>query len=350
MQYGLMFFSSDSTESDKYGLVMDLARQADQRGFSSIWIPERHFDRFGGIFPNPVVVHSAIAMVTKNIRLCAGSLVSPLHNDIRILEDWSVVDNLSKGRIGISFAPGWHVNDFALAPGGFAGRDEKMRTQIDFFRSNWRSREILTQDGKARPIKVRLFPDPVQESPPIWITSGGHRQSFEYAGEIGAKILTHLISQDLKKLEQNIAAYTGALAAAGHGPSAGGITLMLHTFLADTDDSAREIARSPLEQYLMAALRLQNESADSGLREMSDDLLNELVNARAQKYLETGSLVGSVKTCAGIVEKLTKIGVTEIACLKDFGIESEHLRASFQKLCVLKDGISTTTNNLTGAR
>ena len=43
----------------------------------------------------------------------------PLHNPIRVAEDWAVVDNLSGGRVGLSFASGWHVNDFALMPQNF---------------------------------------------------------------------------------------------------------------------------------------------------------------------------------------------------------------------------------------
>ena len=58
-------------------------------------------------------------MVTERIEIRAGSVVLPLHNPIRCAEDWSVVDNLSNGRVGLSFASGWHANDFALAPDNF---------------------------------------------------------------------------------------------------------------------------------------------------------------------------------------------------------------------------------------
>src|SRR5437762_2489451 len=49
MQFGLIFFaSSDAPQGgDRYRLVIESARFADRHGFSSIWIPERHFTRDG---------------------------------------------------------------------------------------------------------------------------------------------------------------------------------------------------------------------------------------------------------------------------------------------------------------
>jgi alkanesulfonate monooxygenase SsuD/methylene tetrahydromethanopterin reductase-like flavin-dependent oxidoreductase (luciferase family) len=43
-------------------------------------------------------------MIKNQIELRSGSVVSPLHSAIRIAEEWSVVDNLSNGRVSISFA------------------------------------------------------------------------------------------------------------------------------------------------------------------------------------------------------------------------------------------------------
>ena len=55
----------------------------------------------------PASAAAAIAAVTKNIRIRAGSCVSPLHHPVRIAEEWGLVDNLSNGRVDISFAAGW---------------------------------------------------------------------------------------------------------------------------------------------------------------------------------------------------------------------------------------------------
>src|ERR1700752_1539216 len=118
IEFSIMFFaaSEETLKHDKYDLVLKAAQFADQHSFSSVWIPERHFATLGGLYPNPSVLHAALAVLTKRIQLRAGSVVLPLHNPIRVAEEWSVVDNLSNGRVGLSFASGWHARDFALQP------------------------------------------------------------------------------------------------------------------------------------------------------------------------------------------------------------------------------------------
>ena len=65
---------------------------------------------------------AAVAAITKRVQIRSGSVVLPLHNPIRVAEEWAVVDNLSGGRVGLSFASGWHAGDFALMPGNFKDR------------------------------------------------------------------------------------------------------------------------------------------------------------------------------------------------------------------------------------
>ena len=58
VELSLFFFSGDESAfpNDKYQLVIDATRFADNRGFSAVWTPERHFHRFGGLYPNPAVL------------------------------------------------------------------------------------------------------------------------------------------------------------------------------------------------------------------------------------------------------------------------------------------------------
>ena len=59
-------------------MVLEAARFADRHDFTSVWVPERHYTHFGGLFPNPVVLQAALARETRRIRLMAGSVVMPL--------------------------------------------------------------------------------------------------------------------------------------------------------------------------------------------------------------------------------------------------------------------------------
>src|SRR5207248_8926905 len=122
MDLSLFYFADDSAaDGDRYRLLLEGARFADANNFTAVWTPERHFHPFGGLYPNPSVTSAAIAAVTERVKIRAGSVVAPLHHPLRIAEEWSVVDNLSHGRAGVSFASGWHASDFALKPDSYVG-------------------------------------------------------------------------------------------------------------------------------------------------------------------------------------------------------------------------------------
>ena len=70
------FAAGEDSAGDGYRLLLDSARWADTHGFEAVWTPERHFHAFGGAYPNPAVVGAAIAAVTQNVRIRAGSVVA----------------------------------------------------------------------------------------------------------------------------------------------------------------------------------------------------------------------------------------------------------------------------------
>ena len=209
IEFGLIFFSSSEApfSGDKYRLVLESGRFADRHGFSSIWIPERHFTKDGWLYPNPAVLQAALARETQHIHLRAGSVVMPLHNPLRVAEEWAMVDNLSGGRVGISFASGWHPNDFALLPENYANRNEAMYRGIQTVQKLWRGETIQVKGGDGNLIDIRTYPTPIQPELPIWITAAGNPKTFMGAGEMGAHVLTHMFNQSVEELAEKIRQY-----------------------------------------------------------------------------------------------------------------------------------------------
>ncbi|WP_433663909.1 MupA/Atu3671 family FMN-dependent luciferase-like monooxygenase [Nocardia sp. CA-128927] len=170
-----------------------------------------------------------LARTTERIRIRAGSVVLPLHDPVRVAEDWSVIDNLSGGRVDIAFATGWNPDDFVLAAADYTDREQVMLTGADKVRRLWRRESISLPNGKGEQVEIRTFPPPIQAELPMWITCSGAIGRFEQAGELGANVLTALLFQDIDELRTKIEAYRKALAAHGHDPQTGHVTLMLHT-------------------------------------------------------------------------------------------------------------------------
>ncbi len=179
IDFSLFFFSDGGARSpaETYELLLESARFADRQGFAAVWTPERHFQDFGGLYPNPSILGGALAAATERLGIRAGSVVLPLHEPLRIAEEWAVVDRLSNGRVGLSFASGWHPTDFALRPEGYADRRELMFQGIDTVRRLWRG-------------ELPLEPRPVQPELPVWVTCSTNAATWTRAGEIGAHVLT----------------------------------------------------------------------------------------------------------------------------------------------------------------
>jgi natural product biosynthesis luciferase-like monooxygenase protein len=333
MDFGVMFFSSvdDAGSGGKYDLLTSAARFADTHGFSAVWTPERHFHPFGGLFPNPAVTGAAVAAITSRIQVRAGSLISPLHHTLRIAEEWAVVDNLSRGRIGISFGSGWNVNDFLFFPERYERRQAVMYEQIEEVRRLWRGETSVQTNSFGKPVEVTLYPKPVQAELPIWVTTSGNVETFRSAGRIGANLLTHLIGQDLGQLEAKLAVYREARAAAGiAGP--GTVSLMLHTYMGSDLDAVRASVRHPFREYLRSALSLEQLAAMGGgaisgghkieKHDITADMMEDLLDITFDRYFTHGSLMGTVESCEPTVHRLIEIGVNDIACLIDFGAGS----------------------------
>ncbi|RAM48139.1 MAG: hypothetical protein C6Y22_29445 [Hapalosiphonaceae cyanobacterium JJU2] len=344
MQFGLMFFASNENAliEDKYHLVIESAKFGDQHGFSSIWLPERHFTQLGCLYSNPAVLHAALSRETKQIRLRAGSVVLPLHHPIRIAEEWAVVDNLSGGRVDISFASGWNPNDFAFFPENYLDRYERMYSGIQTVQKLWRGESIWVKSGNGSQVEVRTYPTPIQPSLPVWVTAASNPHTFTKAGEIGANLLTHMFDHDLEDLAEKISLYRQALSTHGHDAESGQVTVMLHTFIGEDINVVREQVRIPFCEYLKSNSNLLKDLAQSRGRNIDISTLaprdlNEFVNFLFERFFSTRALLGTSETCLDLVRQLKQVGVNEIACLLDFGLEADLILSNLPYLNQLKE-------------
>ncbi|WP_456319426.1 MupA/Atu3671 family FMN-dependent luciferase-like monooxygenase [Lentzea tibetensis] len=321
-----LFYFGTSVADDPYRLVLEGAKFADRNGFEAVWTPERHFHEFGGPFPNPAVVGAAIAAVTSRIGIRAGSVVAPLQNPLRVAEEWSVVDNLSGGRVGVSFASGWQANDFVLAPENYADRKNVMMSAMDEIRTLWRGGSVSRMNGEGEEIDVRVHPAPVQPELPVWLTAAGSPATFEAAGESGSNLLTHLLGQDLDQLAERVSLYRKARARAGHdGP--GRVSLMVHAFVGPDADVVRSVVRDPFRRYLATSANLMR-----NLVTASDDEVEALLDRAFERHYHSSGLFGTPEQCAEKLAAIADAGVDEVACLIDFGVPEDEVLASLEHL------------------
>jgi natural product biosynthesis luciferase-like monooxygenase protein len=337
VKFSILYFSSNEAElvDDKYHLLIEGAKFADNNDFHAVWIPERHFHPFGGLYPESSVLGSALAMITEKIRIRSGSVVLPIQNPIRVAEQWSVVDNLSKGRVDISFARGWNPNDFVLAPQNYANRTSLMWDGIKLIRKLWKGESIKLPNGKGDEIETKIYPSPKQSELPFWITCSGGKERFIEAGAAGANILTALLFQPVEALAEKIALYRKSRLENGYDPKTGQVTIMLHTFVSSEIETVREKVKKPFIEYLRSSIDLWSNNSEnlSRLTKLEQD---KVLDYAFERYFQTAALMGTPSTCLTMIDKLKQVGVDEVACLIDFGVDEHSVISNLPYLNMLR--------------
>ncbi|WP_309096355.1 non-ribosomal peptide synthetase/type I polyketide synthase, partial [Streptomyces sp.] len=337
--FSLYFFGDypEDTDHDKYGLIMAAADFADRHGFHALWFPERHFNSFGALFPNPSVLAAALAARTSRVRLHAGSVVLPLHHPARVAEEWSVVDNISGGRTGLCFASGWHATDFALAPQNFGRHREVMYEHLATVRDLWSGRPVKTTAGDGTPVEITLHPRPVQERPPMYVAVVGNPDSYRRAAAEDLGVVTNLMTQTVEELAENIALYRRSRAEHGLDPAAGRVVVLVHTYLEEDAERARAEAYRPFLSYLRSSLSLFDQVTNSlgfqvDLENTPEEDVEFLLGRAYERYCASRALIGDERTAAETVRRLLAAGADEIACFVDFGVPKEKVLAALPVL------------------
>jgi len=348
-QFSLFFFGADATErlDYRYKLLFEAAKFGDSHAFAAVWTPERHFQRFGGLYGSPSVTGAALATITKRISIRAGSVVLPLQSALRVAEEWAMIDNISNGRVAIAAASGWHVNDFVLSPETYPNRRQDMYEKIATIQKLWRGEKVPVTNGAGLKSEVGILPSPIQPELPIWLT-GESDETFLNAGKLGFNVLTANFSlgHSLEKFVSKAHIYRDAILA-NHGRP-GHITMMCHTFAAEDPDQIKKVAIPALAQYIRVNIQMQHEHAigmDGQGGRQSVGLLQRDVSEKEQEILVRNqvaqnihselSLIGTLDHCTKQAELLRENGVDEIACLIDFGINSEEVMRSLELLSKL---------------
>jgi probable F420-dependent oxidoreductase len=131
----------------------------------------------------PIAMLSALAGVTRTIKLGTMVLVLPLRNPVYFAKEWATFDLLSGGRSILGIGVGWHEEEFALMNVPYKERGPRMNEAIELVRKLWAG-DRVTYEGKFyRARDLTIDPKPAQlPSPPIWI-GGGTQPSEKVYGQ-----------------------------------------------------------------------------------------------------------------------------------------------------------------------
>ena len=168
MKFGVGLFSMQThTENpishpEIYRQTLEQVKLAEQVNFHSAWISEHHFLQ-DGYCPSPIVAASAMASVTKRIKIGTGTLILPLHNPVRIAEDAAVIDNISDGRFILGVALGYRKEEFDGFGIAMNQRPSRMEEGIDVIVKSWTQDNFSYEGKRYRFNNLNVTPKPVQK-------------------------------------------------------------------------------------------------------------------------------------------------------------------------------------------
>lgn len=335
--------------NEVYKLRMQQIETLDRKGFYAYHLAEHHTPAVHSLAPSQNVFLAAASQRTTQIKLAPCVYVLPLHHPLRLIEEISMLDHLSNGRLEIGVGRGGVMEAF------FWGQDDDSDSNYQRYLETLAvirkglSSEYLTFQGNFHQfdnLPMRL--GPVQKPfPPMWYMRNAETAALEGMNTVivgtleSLKIETQRYQQIWKSTHGE-----GSLNKQGQDPKIG---LVVHMVVADTDEEAISIASPAWDKYkwnLAAPRRIEAEKrgltqfqtskdgsfgfvgdrpANLPARETRKDIEAEIErfdqqsNRKDPTRLGGVALAGSPKSVARYLEEYIETGANYFVCSFQWG-------------------------------
>src|SRR5258705_1839281 len=182
---------------------------ADKVGLDVFGIGEHHRAEF--LDSAPVVILSAAAARTENIRLTSAVTVLSASDPVRVFQEFATLDLISKGRAEIVAGRGSFIESFPLFGLNLDDYDSLFAEKLELL-LKLREETQVYWSGKHRPPLTgqSVYPRPLQNPLPIWMGVGGMPASFARAGMLGLPLMVATIGGEPHRFRPYIELYRSA--------------------------------------------------------------------------------------------------------------------------------------------
>jgi alkanesulfonate monooxygenase SsuD/methylene tetrahydromethanopterin reductase-like flavin-dependent oxidoreductase (luciferase family) len=306
--------------------VQDLTSEAlyaDQLGMHSAWIGEHHFNSLG-VNSSPEMVLAFIAARTRHIRLAPAVTVLPLHNPIRVAEQWATLDLLSGGRVDFAAGRGYDRREYQPFGISFDDNQAIFDEGVEILRKLWSSGgKRIDHKGKHYQFEdVAITPQPIQNPMPLYVASFS-KPSIELAARLdcGLIVAPFAAAMSFGGLKQVADLYHESCAKYGRKPK----RLMCSYFTHFADDAASERAQRErqiryYQECVIPSLPGDPKTAPPSYRYFID-MVARLKTVKPEDLTENSVLIGNSARLTEILKKVEGAGFDEVILYFNVGMK-----------------------------
>ncbi|HTT77328.1 MAG TPA: LLM class F420-dependent oxidoreductase [Candidatus Binataceae bacterium] len=177
MKAGISF--ANSGPFSRPDLFAQLARDAEELGFESIWtvehviIPQPHMPYPGSkdgqmpggdsvAIPDPLIPLAYAAAITSKIKLATGIVIVPQRHPLYLAKQLATLDVLSHGRVILGIGSGWMKEEFEAVDVPFNTRGARTDESIQAMRALWSATPASFHGKYYHFHEAKSLPKPVQ--------------------------------------------------------------------------------------------------------------------------------------------------------------------------------------------
>lgn len=255
------------TPHQRLSNLLEEIELADQVGLDVFAIGEHHRPDYA--VSSPATVLAAAAVKTKDIKLSSGVTVLSSDDPVRIFQQFTTVDLLSKGRAEIMAGRGSFIESFPLFGYNLNDYDELFSEKLLMLMKLNESEKITWKGKHTQSIdNLGIYPRPYQNKLPIWIAVGGTPESVVRAAEYGVPMMLAIIGGLPARFAPFVKLYRDVYAKAGYEKNDLQIGINSHTYIAETSQQARDEFYPPYSEVMN---RIGRERGWSGMNRSDFD-------------------------------------------------------------------------------
>jgi alkanesulfonate monooxygenase SsuD/methylene tetrahydromethanopterin reductase-like flavin-dependent oxidoreductase (luciferase family) len=317
-------YENNSRDANRFVAdILDETVYADELGYHSAWIGEHHFNSLGVLScPDLVLAHAAAR--TKHIRLAPAVTVLPLHNPIRVAEQWATLDLLSGGRVDWAAGRGYDRREYEPFGVSFEENQAIFEEGMTLVQRLWSSGgERISHEGKYYRFRdVRITPQPIQKPIPTYVGSFS-KPSIELAARLGCGVVVapFAAAMTFGGLRQVAELYGECCAKAGTKP--GRLMCSYFTHFADTPEQEAAQRARQIRYYrecVIPSFPGDPKTAPPSYRYFIA-MVERLQKVQPEDLTENSVLLGSPARMIETLKKVEAAGVEEVILYFNVGMK-----------------------------